>query len=120
MSLPDFDPQRSFFDAAELCDRVLSQPGANRFKLFRENVWPALAKQRANLAQMYCVENGRPAEEPVRMMGILILTYPFYLANRGKLKTRNGSSVFWVLTNLFAAISLLLIVLPFIAGSPEG
>jgi hypothetical protein len=64
--------------------------------------------------------NLSPMGWSIAMMGILIVTYPFYLANRGKLKTRSGSSVFWVLTNLFGAISLLLMVLPLIAGSPES
>lgn len=82
MSLPDFDPQRSFFDAAELCGRVLSQAGASRFKLFRQKVWPVLAKQRSKLAAMYCQENGRPAEEPVRMLGVLILQFMERLPDR--------------------------------------
>ena len=46
MSLPTVDTQRSFFDADQLCGPVLGQSGSKRFKRFRENVWPVLAKQR--------------------------------------------------------------------------
>jgi hypothetical protein len=53
----------------------------------------------------------------IAMMGILIVAYPFYVANRGKLKTRDCNPVFWVLTNLFGVISLALIVVAFIVGS---
>lgn len=82
MSLPSFDIQRSFLDADQICGTVLSQSGANRFKLFRETVWPVLAEQRPLLEKMYCRENGRPAEEPVRMLGVLILQFMERLPDR--------------------------------------
>ena len=82
MSLPNFDTQRSFFDADQLCERVLSQSGSKRFKLFREKVWPVLSKQRPLLEKMYCRQNGRPAEEPVRMLGVLILQFMERLPDR--------------------------------------
>jgi hypothetical protein len=60
--------------------------------------------------------NLSPMGWSIAMMGVLIITYPFYVANRGKLKTRDCTPVFWVLTNLFGVISLALIVLAFIVG----
>jgi hypothetical protein len=72
------------FDADQVCTTVLSQSGAKRFNLFREKVWPALAAQRPLLEKMYCRENGRPAEEPIRMLGVLILQFmERLLRNRG-------------------------------------
>jgi hypothetical protein len=82
MSLPEFDLQRSIFDADQVCTTVLSQSGAKRFNLFREKVWPALAAQRPLLEKMYCRENGRPAEEPIRMLGVLILQFMERLPDR--------------------------------------
>jgi transposase len=70
------------FDADQVCTTVLSQSGAKRFNLFREKVWPALAAQRPLLEKMYCRENGRPAEEPIRMLGVLILQFMERLPDR--------------------------------------
>ena len=82
MSLPELDLQCSFFDTEQVCSTVLSQAGADRFRLFREKVWPELIKQRPQLEKMYCEDNGRPAEEPIRMLGVLILQFMERLPDR--------------------------------------
>lgn len=82
MSLPEIDHQLSFFDTAQVCSRVLAHAGSHRFKLFSEHVWPALMKVRPKLEEMYCATNGRPAEEPIRMLGVLILQYMERLPDR--------------------------------------
>jgi hypothetical protein len=39
---------------------------------------------------------------------LLIIAYPVYLLKRNKLKTKDGSNVFWILTIVFGGISILL------------
>jgi transposase len=75
MSLPELELQRSFFDADQVFRPLAKLPGAERFVFFAERIWPALVALRPRLAAMYCHNNGRPAEEPVRMLGVLILQF---------------------------------------------
>jgi transposase len=77
MSLPDVKQQRTFFDADQILKRLVkgAWQGAERFVFFAERIWPQLLKLRPQLEAMYCPENGRPAEEPVRMLGVTILQF---------------------------------------------
>ena len=59
MSVPRKRTQRSFFDVAFLVEDLF-KPG-DRYRLFREQVLPALRVARTRLAGLYCEANGRPA-----------------------------------------------------------
>jgi hypothetical protein len=82
MSLPHPNLQRSFFDTDVFFKRLFVQAPADRFGFFAEHVRPQLVRLRPQLAAMYCPDNGRPAEEPVRRLGVLILQYMERLPDR--------------------------------------
>lgn len=84
MSLPRLREQRTFFDSDRVYGRLATaaSEGAERFLFFGERIWPELVKLRAQLEKMYCLENGRPAEEPVRLTGVLILQFMERLPDR--------------------------------------
>jgi transposase len=84
MSLPRLREQRTFFDSDQVLRRLVATApdGAERFVFFAERVWPELVQLRPQLETMYCQENGRPAEEPVRMAGVLILQFMERLPDR--------------------------------------
>lgn len=67
--------QRTFFEPAILFPGLAQTPGAERFSFFAEHILPELRKRRPELEKMYCAGNGRPAEEPVRMLAALILQF---------------------------------------------
>ncbi len=75
MSLPELDLQRTFFDTDILFPRLSNAVGAERFSFFAGRILPELIKRRPELEKMYCSDNGRPAEEPVRMMAATILQF---------------------------------------------
>lgn len=82
MSLPKLDTQRTFFEPEILFPGLGKTPGAERFSFFAERILPELIKRRAKLEEMYCADNGRPAEEPVRMLAALILQFMERLPDR--------------------------------------
>ncbi len=84
MSLPKLKQQRTFFDSDQALGRLLAVAprGAERFMFFAEQIWPELVKQRKQLEMMYCLDNGRPAEEPVRMAAVTILQFMERLPDR--------------------------------------
>jgi transposase len=73
MSLPPSPVQRSLFDVQNLIGREFDP--ADRFRLFLERVYPTLLAARDQLARCYCADNGRPAEEPVMLLGVSILQF---------------------------------------------
>ncbi len=75
MSLPELDLQKTFFDTDILFPRLSNAAGAERFSFFAARILPELMKRRPDLEKMYCKDNGRPAEEPVRMMAATILQF---------------------------------------------
>ncbi len=84
MSLPRIEQQRTFFDADTVLGRLVAgaPEGAERFVFFAQQIWPQLVKLRPQLEAMYCLDNGRPAEEPVRMTGVTILQFMERLPDR--------------------------------------
>jgi transposase len=82
MSLPKLDLQRTFFEPEILFPGLAQTPGAERFSFFAERILPELRKRRPELEKMYCADNGRPAEEPVRMLAALILQFMERLPDR--------------------------------------
>jgi transposase len=80
MSVKPIDSQRSFYHTDYLCAEFFVS--ANRYRLFREKVWPKLLELRANLHSLYCADNGRPAVDPVRLAGVTLLQFMEKVADR--------------------------------------
>src|SRR5579875_3146610 len=73
MSLPPPPVQRSLFDVENLLGREFDP--ADRFRLFRERVYPLLLAARKELEACYCRDNGRRAEEPVVLPGATVMQF---------------------------------------------
>lgn len=73
MSLPSFSNQPSLFGVGTLAERLFDP--TNRYRLFAEKVWPMLVAARPHLEAMYCVDDGRPAAEPVVLLGVSLLQF---------------------------------------------
>lgn len=73
MTVPNRDPQRSFFDVSFLAENLFD--GANLYSLFLREVLPALEAKRGELGAMYCADNGRPAIDPVLVAGVTLLQF---------------------------------------------
>jgi hypothetical protein len=74
MSLPPPKVQRTLFDVPVLTGGLFANP-ADRYRLFREKVMPALWGKRVEPAALYCAENGRPGLEPVLLMAVSVLQF---------------------------------------------
>jgi hypothetical protein len=74
MSLPAEKRQGSLFDVPVLVGGLFSNP-ADRYRLFREKIMPELWAKRAELAALYCQNNGRPGIEPVLMTAVSLLQF---------------------------------------------
>lgn len=74
MSLPVFDTQGTLFGSLASVGAALFGED-DRFKLFAQKIWPHLAAARPALAECYRVDNGRPALEPVVMLGVVIFQF---------------------------------------------
>ena len=73
MSLPVAKVQRSFFDVPVLLEGFFKP--FDRYRLFRKKILPALQAKRAQLCALYCEDNGRPAVEPVLVLGVSLLQF---------------------------------------------
>ena len=73
MSVRPLEAQRSFYHTDYLC-RDLFGP-ANRYRLFREKLWPKLLEIAPKLEALYCEDNGRPAINPVLLCGVTLLQF---------------------------------------------
>lgn len=56
--------------------------GADFFVFFAKTIFPLLETYRPRLDSMYCVNNGRPAWDPVRMLAVAILQFVLRTADR--------------------------------------
>src|SRR5438309_11646768 len=74
MSLPQFDRQGSSLEDVDSIVPALFD-GQNKYQLFAQKVWPVLVGCREQLAECYTPDNGRPAVEPVVLLGVLILQF---------------------------------------------
>lgn len=74
MSLPQPKVQRTLFDVPVLAGGLFADP-ADRYRLFREKVMPALWARREDLAALYCEGNGRPGLDPVLMTAVSLLQF---------------------------------------------
>ncbi|MCO5068274.1 MAG: transposase [Kiritimatiellae bacterium] len=82
MSLPPIQKQRSFFEAEVQFAGLFKSAPADRFRFFSDAIMPQLRELRPQLEAMYCSDNGRPAEEPSRMLAVLILQFMEGLPDR--------------------------------------
>lgn len=82
MSLPPIQKQRSFFEADVQFAGLFKSAPADRFRFFSDAIMPQLRELRPQLEAMYCSDNGRPAEEPSRMLAVLILQFMEGLPDR--------------------------------------
>lgn len=73
MSLPTPETQRSLFDVPVLTGALFDPD--DRYRIFRESVMPQLWDVRDKLAELYCENNGRPATEPVLLLGVTLLQF---------------------------------------------
>jgi len=74
MSLPQFDVQGSLFESLGAIAPELFSDN-DKYKLFAKKVWPVLAQCRAQLAECYQADNGRPGVEPIVLVGVLIFQF---------------------------------------------
>jgi transposase len=80
MSLPPPPVQRSLFDVSNLLGRSFEP--TDRFRLFADKIHPLLLAARKELEACYCQETGRPAEEPVLLLGATLLQFMERLPDR--------------------------------------
>jgi len=73
VSLPAFSTQAELFSTAGLAASLFAP--TDRYRLFAQIVYPALAAARDALEKCYCADNGRVAVEPVLMLGVSLLQY---------------------------------------------
>jgi len=81
MSVKPVDSQRSFYHTDYLCGDLFGP--ANRYRLFREKIWPKLLELSPKLHALYCEDNGRPAVDPVLLCGVTLLQFLEKVADRG-------------------------------------
>jgi len=70
MSLPDFKLQTQLFGIYGPAGLELAPE--DRYRLFAEKIYPLLVGARPELEKCYCEDNGRPAIEPVLVMGVTL------------------------------------------------
>jgi transposase len=73
MSLPQFSNQACLFSTAALGPELFTD--TDRYRLFAQKVYPLLVRARAALEEAYCQDNGRPAAEPVLLLGVSLLQF---------------------------------------------
>lgn len=84
MSLPNFDPQIELLGLQVQRDKLFEPE--DRYRIFSEKVYPILIKARARLEACYCADNGRPAVEPVLVLGVSLLQFTERLPDRQALE----------------------------------
>jgi transposase len=88
MSLPRHLPPAApdqdllaLFDQPERIPRAVRRQ-ADFFVFFAGTVFPLLERYRERLAAVYTPDNGRPAWDPVRLLGVLVLQFVLRVADR--------------------------------------
>ena len=73
MSLPVFNPQTHLFGLQAASSEVFDE--RDRYRLFAQQIYPLLVQARPTLQVCYCEDNGRPAVEPVLLLGVSLLQF---------------------------------------------
>jgi len=84
VSLPPFDSQIELFGLQVRRDAIFEAD--DRYRIFAEKVYPVLVGARERLASLYCADNGRPAIEPVVVLGVSLLQFMERLPDRQALE----------------------------------
>ena len=88
MSLPrHLPPVEPDVELVTLFERVEGIPAGVRrqaafFIFFARTIFPLLETYRSRLEPLYCPNNGRPAWDPVRLLGVLILQFVLKMTDR--------------------------------------
>ena len=82
--LPPVEPDLELLDLFERAERipVTIRRQAAFFVFFARKIFPLLESHRIDLSAVYCQNNGRPAWDPVRLLGVLILQFVLKAADR--------------------------------------
>ena len=82
--LPPAAPEPTLVALFEQPERIplAVQRQAAFFVFFASTIFPLLENYRDKLAPLYCPDNGRPAWEPVRLLGVLILQFVLRVGDR--------------------------------------
>src|ERR1700746_2634838 len=80
MSVERMDSQQSFYHTSFVCGDLFG--AADRYRLFRDKILPALFKLRAQLEALYCENNGRPGIDPVLLCGVTLLQFMDKVSDR--------------------------------------
>jgi transposase len=80
MSLPNFNSQIELLGLQLQRDKLFK--AQDRYRLFAEKVYPVLMQARERLEACYCADNGRPAKEPVLVLGVSLLQFMERLPDR--------------------------------------
>jgi transposase len=83
-SLPPAAPDPALVALFEQPERVPKavRRQAEFFLFFARTVFPLLERYRERLAAVYTPDNGRPAWDPVRLLGVLVLQFVLRVADR--------------------------------------
>lgn len=74
---PPVEPETSLVAMFEQPDRIPKavRRQADFYLFFARTIFPLLESYRERLTSLYCSDNGRPAWDPVRLLGVLILQF---------------------------------------------
>ena len=82
--LPPVEPPPNLLALFQQLDRIplAVRRQADFFIFFARTIFPLLEHYRDRLAMVYCADNGRPAWDPVRLLGVLILQFVLRVPDR--------------------------------------
>lgn len=82
--LPSAEPDPALLALFEQPERIplAVRRQADFFVFFARTIFPLLDTYRDRLEPLYCEHNGRPAWDPVRLLGVLILQFVLRMADR--------------------------------------
>ena len=73
MSIPEVKLQKNLFGIEENSHQLY--PADDKYRLFAQKIHPLLLEVRPQLIDCYCQENGRPAIEPILLLGVSLLQF---------------------------------------------
>lgn len=79
-AMPDADLCALFTQPQRVPRPVRRQ--AEFFIFFAGKIFPMLERRRDRLATLYCADDGRPAWDPVRLLGVLVLQFVLRMSDR--------------------------------------
>jgi transposase len=82
--LPPVEPEPELLALFAQSDRIPAavRQQAEFFVFFASTIFPLLERYRDRLSTVYCADNGRPAWDPVRLLGVLVLQFVLRLPDR--------------------------------------